>query len=412
MLGRRALDPIRTHERHVGLMKELASRIRFRGPLTVAEYIALANTHPTFGYYMNRDVFGREGDFTTSPEVSQVFGELVGVWCVACWDAMGRPPRIRLVEAGPGRGTLMSDVLRATRSFPAFFTALVGVHLIEVSPFNRESQRKALTPHAPPATLHWHRELGELAGLRPGDKEAASAAGQGADMPGSRDEGPSVDVTDRSGERAGEAAAGGGGTNPGFVFGDPDAPVLLIAHEFLDALPIHQLVRTPAGWREKLIDLRVHKAPPKPAPGASPEPTPKPADLPGVAENSSAPLPAQTGGAAGSGPGVGDAAAGLAVRNLDYDARDLEFVLAPSPTAAVGLFGKHLPAHLDAAEVCPSALDFTRQACDLIRKAGGAALLIDYGIDGPPADSLRGEKKECPDFNRHTRSSPSVGLPT
>jgi len=134
LAGRRAAAAAaHSHEeQYEGLTKEIAGRIRFRGPLTVAEFIGMANTHPEHGYYMHRDVFGREGDFTTSPEVSQVFGELVGVWCVACWEAMGCPPRIRLAEAGPGRGTLMSDLLRATSSFPAFHAALSGVHLIEV----------------------------------------------------------------------------------------------------------------------------------------------------------------------------------------------------------------------------------------------------------------------------------------
>lgn len=394
MLGRRSPNPTHTHEQHEGLMRELASRIRFRGPLTVAEYIALSNTHPTFGYYMSRDVFGRTGDFTTSPEVSQVFGELVGVWCVACWDAMGRPPRIRLIEAGPGRGTLMSDILRATRSFPAFRTALAGVHLIEVSPFNRESQRKTLEPHVPPGTLHWHRDLGELAGLAPGDgeSEAASAAGRGAGSSGPRGEGPRADACDPSGNSAGSGAGGLGRSHSGAA----NAPVLLIAHEFLDALPIHQLVRTPVGWREKLVDLRAHVQP-KPSAGASPTPPDAPADARDVAADNLVSLPreSQLSGAAGSSPGGGDAAAGFgtAVRSLDSDARDLDFVLAPFPTAATSLFGRQLPAHLDAAEVCPSALDFTRQACDLIRTAGGAALLIDYGIDGPPADSLRGEAR-------------------
>ena len=88
LLGRRA-GPHR-HQQHAGLLRELASRIRFRGPLTVAEYMGLALTHPEHGYYMRRDAFGRAGDFTTSPEVCQAFGELVGVWCVAAWEAQPR----------------------------------------------------------------------------------------------------------------------------------------------------------------------------------------------------------------------------------------------------------------------------------------------------------------------------------
>ena len=121
------------------LLAELAARIRFRGPLTVADFMGAALTHPRHGYYMRRDVFGRAGDFTTSPEVSQVFGELLGVWCVACWEQSGRPSRVRLVEAGPGRGTLVADVLRATSVFRGFHDAL-SVHLLEVSPFLHRRQ--------------------------------------------------------------------------------------------------------------------------------------------------------------------------------------------------------------------------------------------------------------------------------
>ena len=83
-----------------GLLRELQGRIRFQGPLTVAEYMTAALTHPVHGYYMRRDVFGRQGDFTTSPEISQVFGDLLGVWCVSCWEQLGKPARVRLVEAG------------------------------------------------------------------------------------------------------------------------------------------------------------------------------------------------------------------------------------------------------------------------------------------------------------------------
>ena len=126
-----------------GLLRELQSRIRFQGPMTVAEYMTAALTHPVHGYYMRRDVFGREGDFITSPEISQVFGDLLGVWCVSCWEQLGKPARVRLVEAGPGRGTLMADVLRATAIFPAFHKAL-SVHLLEVSPFMRGMQRRTL----------------------------------------------------------------------------------------------------------------------------------------------------------------------------------------------------------------------------------------------------------------------------
>lgn len=399
LLGRRAPPHgFHGHHRFDGLMRELAGRIRFRGPLTVAEYMGLANTHPEHGYYMRRDVFGRQGDFITSPEVSQVFGELVGIWCVACWEAMGRPPRFRLVEAGPGRGTLMADLLRATMPFRGFHDALASVHLVEVSPFNRETQREALSHLVSDGRLHWHSDLAELRGTA-GTAARAGAAGEGAG---------SVCVG------AGEPTGGDGSEADGSALpesAEPSLalsaetlpPLLLIAHEFLDALPVHQVVlaapprpplprartsatyrthglssphaplppaqfvRTPVGWREKLIDLRAH--------------VPAPADTATTAASCVAPA------SPGAEPGEAEAAAG---RSLDSDSRDLDFVLSPSPTPATNLFTRQLSAHADAAEVCPVGLAFAQEVCAQIGAAGGAALFVDYGADSTPADSVRG----------------------
>jgi len=160
------------------------------GPMTVADYMALALGHPEHGYYMTKDPFGRDGDFITAPEISQIFGELIGLWCVVVWRSMGAPAKFILCELGPGRGTLMADALRAAGQDPDFVRA-ARIHLVETSPSLRERQRAALAGHA----VTWHDRL--------------------------------------------EAV--------------PDGPVLLIANEFFDALPAHQLVRTQAGWRERLV---------------------------------------------------------------------------------------------------------------------------------------------------------------
>ncbi len=170
----------------------LARRIRTQGPLTVAEFMAEALGHPEYGYYATRDPLGRGGDFTTAPEISQVFGELIGLWCVDLWDRAGRPAPFILAELGPGRGTLMADALRAARIVPQFLTAL-RLHLVETSPMLRQAQHRALKPFAP----IWHDSIASL----------------------------------------------------------PGGPRLLIANEFLDALPIRQLVKTATGWHEKLIGL-------------------------------------------------------------------------------------------------------------------------------------------------------------
>lgn len=175
---------------------ELARLIRAAGPITIAHYMSEALANPRLGYYTTRDPFGAEGDFITAPEVSQMFGEMVGLWCVDLWERLGRPARFHLAEAGPGRGTLIRDALRAARVQPAF-TATAQLHLIEVSPTLRALQADALAGVAVGGGPTWHAEF--------------------ATVP-------------------------------------DDAPLILISNELLDALPIHQYQRTRQGWRERLVD--------------------------------------------------------------------------------------------------------------------------------------------------------------
>jgi SAM-dependent MidA family methyltransferase len=173
---------------------ELRELIAAEGPISVARFMQLCLTHPRHGYYMGRDPFGRTGDFITAPEISQMFGELLGLWAPAVWDLMGRPDPVLLVELGPGRGTLMADVLRASNVLPGFRAAL-NVHLVEASPVLRERQRAALAQHD--VAITWHDDL--------------------TDVPGGRH--------------------------------------IVLANEFLDALPVHQAVMTPEGWRERVVGL-------------------------------------------------------------------------------------------------------------------------------------------------------------
>lgn len=172
------------------LLAHLKDRIAREGPLTVAQYMEVALAHPEHGYYMGRDPFGRGGDFITAPEVSQMFGELVGLWCAAVWQSMGAPAGVRLVELGPGRGTLMADLLRATRGVEGFPGA-GDVHLVETSPALRAHQKESLGEGPT-----WHDDFSTV----------------------------------------------------------PEGPLLVVANEFFDALPIHQYAFGPEGWRERLVN--------------------------------------------------------------------------------------------------------------------------------------------------------------
>ncbi|MDX7951153.1 SAM-dependent methyltransferase [Lichenihabitans sp. Uapishka_5] len=176
------------------LLEEIRALIATDGPISVERYMALALGHPRHGYYRTRDPLGAAGDFTTAPEISQMFGELLGLWAVTVWQAMGSPAPVCLVELGPGRGTLMADALRAARALPAFRTAL-DLHMVETSPVLRQAQQQALA--SVEATATWHDDIGTL----------------------------------------------------------PPGPALMLANEFFDALPIRQFVRTDTGVHERLVGL-------------------------------------------------------------------------------------------------------------------------------------------------------------
>jgi SAM-dependent MidA family methyltransferase len=174
----------------VSQRERILTLITAEGPITVERYMELCLAH----YYAGRDPLGAAGDFTTAPEISQMFGELIGLWGAALWQAMGSPTPFRLIELGPGRGTLMADALRATARVPGLREA-VQVHLVETSPALRERQRGALAPSG--VAVHWHETVEEV----------------------------------------------------------PTGPAIAIANEFFDALPIQQYEATERGWCERRVAL-------------------------------------------------------------------------------------------------------------------------------------------------------------
>ena len=176
------------------LETEIRRRITGAGPMPVGQYMALCLTDPKHGYYMNRDPLGARGDFITAPEISQMFGELLGLWSMAVWKLMGEPDSVRLIELGPGRGTMMLDILRTAYAIPEFRKAL-HLHFVEVSPMLEERQRRAISSSNVP--VEWHKRLDEV----------------------------------------------------------PDGPSIILANEFFDALPVQQAVMCVDGWHERVIKL-------------------------------------------------------------------------------------------------------------------------------------------------------------
>lgn len=251
--------------------EHIKAHIRAHGPLDVGAYMSLALSHPEYGYYMTRDPLGRGGDFTTAPEISQLFGEVLGAWVADIWIRMGRPERFTLLECGPGRGTLMEDMLRAVRGVEGFHRAC-AVHLLEISPALKSLQAEKLAPYKP----EWHADLAQV---------------------------------------------------------PDDLPLIVIANEFLDALPLRQFCRAEAGWAERMVGL----------------------------------------GAEGG----------------------LEFVLRPAADLLIPAAFKDAP---DGTifEISPAREGFVRGLSALLKRAGGAALLIDYGhaatAPGDTFQALRGHK--------------------
>lgn len=168
------------------LTDTLRQRIEQGGPITVADYMAESAGH----YYNNREPFGAAGDFTTAPEISQMFGELVGLWCAMVWQMLGSPERVVLAEIGPGRGTLMNDLLRAAGAVPAFLKA-AEVWLVETSPRLAARQRQTLDGR----DVHWCESFDQL----------------------------------------------------------PDGPLLLVANELFDALPVRQFEKRGGTWYERMV---------------------------------------------------------------------------------------------------------------------------------------------------------------
>lgn len=171
----------------------LRQKIEQNGPLTVAEFMQTCLYHPQKGYYITKDPLGQGGDFTTAPEISQIFGELIGLWLADCWIKMGMPAKCTLLECGPGRGTLMADALRAIQqAIPSFLDAL-EIYMLETSPFLKQKQQKKLAAHP---NIKWVESI--------------------EDVPLNK-------------------------------------PTLVVGNEFLDAFPTQQFQKTETGWGERMV---------------------------------------------------------------------------------------------------------------------------------------------------------------
>jgi NADH dehydrogenase [ubiquinone] 1 alpha subcomplex assembly factor 7 len=220
------------------LLAILRARIEREGPLPVDAYMRTCLAHPEHGYWRRAESIGTGGDFITAPEISQVFGELIGLWCAVVWQSMGSPAPLRLVELGPGRGTLMRDALRAARSVPPFQTATT-VHLIEASAPLRALQDQTLGSN-PVVSLSNHGDA-LAAALRQAQDEGGDRGRRPPSTPSVVDPRLRGDDVPIEWHEAMDQV--------------PEGPAIVIANEFLDALPIRQLVFVDGAWRERVVDI-------------------------------------------------------------------------------------------------------------------------------------------------------------
>lgn len=336
----RLLENSKTKEKLSALGRDLLSYIKLRGPITVHDYMAQASNHAVHGYYQHAgEKIGKGGDFVTAPEISQLFGEMIGIWCLSTWKSLGEPRELNLIELGPGKGTLMKDILRVGSKFPAFKSAL-NIHLVELSETMRALQRESLSC-------------------------SKATAGDRLD-----------DLSDPSKEKTAAVVH----TNAqGFriswhhmlqqVPQKDGVPTLVVGQEFLDAFPVHQFVYTKNGWREKLVDIDTTEASPyflRQVLSPSATPAVRALMMKGVDIPSFEPS-----------------------RHNPSVAGATTFPPSDAPVDKRG----HIPEELkenDGIEICPLALATCEDVAKRIVKNRGAALFIDYGENFTQDDSLRG----------------------
>ncbi|GAA5839478.1 hypothetical protein JCM11251_002736 [Rhodosporidiobolus azoricus] len=337
------------------LLTVLQETIKTHGPLPISRYMTLCLSHPTLGYYTTRKVFGKEGDFVTSPEISQVFGELLAIWFVTQWLAQGSPHHVRLVEFGPGRGTLLADILRTFRSLPAHSRPPISsIHLVETSPLLRSVQKSAITQvgHVDTPT-HWYGDVKEV-------PQAKS--------------GPEGEMT------------------------------MLVAHEFFDALPIHVFEHTQKGWREVLVDVSDPKTITTPSTPSlrlvlAPSPTPASAMYSMMGQLASSSGVAQQPDLLSASPAAKKAPSPLNV-DTTLGTSAASSPAPPPPTPSSSASGAHsLTAQRFARlplgsriEVSPASWEIARDVAQLIGEKG-AGLVVDYGDAKAFGRSWRGFRK-------------------
>jgi len=390
-------DPSLGYEVSTPLSDELIKLIALAGPITFAEYMKQALTHPDYGYYTasnkiaidddddydnedtskNMCIIGKRGDFTTAPEISQIFGESILIWFlhqISSSMELKNKVAFTWIEVGPGKGTLMADILEASlKSFPSFLMALCsggGIHLVEASIPLRQLQKDAIR--------------------RAFDKASASSSFKLVLLDGSTDDSTAAAIEEENTNNSAPRTLFVQWHDIlGTVPNTPNnGPQLVVAQEFIDALPVHSFQKTTGGvWRERLVDVDA-------------------IDVDELLERNS-----NTSSSTDSKTSIATEKEETVRANSPQQHHKkprLRFLLAPKVTTALQLLMKtdefgHIQGSArriaddavdgDILEVCPEGLSFVQDVASRIRHCGGAALLIDYGSGSGTGDSVRAFKR-------------------
>ncbi|XP_026275419.1 protein arginine methyltransferase NDUFAF7, mitochondrial isoform X1 [Frankliniella occidentalis] len=340
---------IKPQKNHMTIAEQIRARIEVRGPLSVADYMRAVLTSPSGGYYMYKDVLGRQGDFTTSPEISQLFGDMVGVWYVNELKKFHAPSQpLQLVELGPGRGTLIADVLNVFKLLRG--KEGLSVHLVEISPeFSRiQAEKLCQKGTVQQASFFVEREVsgniakGRKYGVKNDDTEG-KVTGKKSSFSTITVERPSNLVKKTESKHYQEGVMDDG-TPVYWYYSLSEVPnnfSCFLAHEFFDALPVHKFKKTPEGWREILVTTDTDRGP----------------DC-------------------------------------------FKFVISRFGTPASKIFMKPWDER-EEVEVCPDSGLIAQQIAARLEAQGGAALIIDYGSEDESCDTFRA-------FKQHQQVDPLV----
>ncbi|KAK3912432.1 Protein arginine methyltransferase NDUFAF7, mitochondrial [Frankliniella fusca] len=327
------------------LTEQLRARIEVRGPLSIADYMRAVLSSPSGGYYMHKDVLGRQGDFTTSPEISQLFGDMVGVWFVNELKKFYPPSQpLQIVELGPGRGTLVADVLNVLKQLRG--KEGLSVHLVEISPeFSRiQADKLCQKGSVQKSSFFTEREMTvNKAKGRQYEVENANPQGKTSSFSTITVQRP-LNLQKKTESKHYQRGVMDDGTPVYWYYSIGEVPnnfSCYLAHEFFDALPIHKFKKTAEGWREILVTTDPDRGP-------------------------------------------------------DY----FKFVISRFGTPASKIFMKPWDER-EEAEICPESGLIAQQIAARLEAQGGVALIIDYGSKGESGDTFRA-------FKNHQQVDPLV----